>query len=200
MHTMLTEPLNMKAITVFLAILALNLSNAMADSRPISEHIYAISPNGQYVLDAHIETKKKHVEATIRKIVDDQLTPHSKIILEGALFPKAVTISDSGIISTIDETFGRGADRAIVLYHPNGRTLKSYSIRDLYSQKLIDTFAESTSGRIWRCADDLPLTRKSTLIVQDALGGTLEVNITTGALIHFPGRNYSQCKETATIN
>ncbi|MGP9827720.1 hypothetical protein ACT048_24895 [Ectopseudomonas khazarica] len=189
----------MKVITAFLAILALSFSNVMADSRPIAEHIYAISSNGQYIVDAHIESKKK-VEATIRKVVGDQLIPHSKFILEGALFPKAVTISDSGIISTVDETFGRGADRAIVIYHPDGRTLKSYSIRELYSQKLVDTFAESTSGRIWRCADDLPLMRKNTLIVQDAFGGTLEVDITTGVLIYFPGRNYSQCKETATIN
>jgi len=61
----------------------------------------------------------------------------------------AVYVSNHGDLVTLDNWHNEGYGAVLVLYHWDGKIVKSYQLADLFSKKEIDSFPMSVSSIWW---------------------------------------------------
>lgn len=99
--------------------------------------------------------------------------------------PVDIEITDGGILITLDNWHNRGLGVVLAIYAPDGRVVKQYTLRDLYSERNVKRIRTTVSSIHWRCEGfpavfDTP--RK--LWIEDSLGGRFLVDVETGDFIY----------------
>ena len=96
--------------------------------------------------------------------------------------PVEFFVSDQGYLITLDNWHNMGHGKVLALYGPDGAPIKSYELRDLFSEEEIEHFDHSASSISWhkgptylqtdQTALFISLDDKGTDLVMDAAFGT----------------------------
>ena len=82
----------------------------------------------------------------------------------------------------------------LVIYAPSGEIVKSYELKDLYSEEQMRQFPISVSSIWWRCQPVAPaIEPNGALAFADALGQRVAVDLATGAVTFEPAS--APCEE-----
>ena len=101
--------------------------------------------------------------------------------------PVFFAIGEDGTLATLDNWHNAGYGPVVVVYAPSGETLKSYELKDLYSEAQIAQFPISVSSIWWRCPATAPaIEPNGALAFTDALGQRVAVDLATGAVTFEP--------------
>jgi hypothetical protein len=86
-----------------------------------------------------------------------------------------------GGLITIDNWHNLGVGDVLVIYSPDGKVVKRFGLRDLYSKDDIARVKTSTSSIQWRCPGlSTSLESANELWVDDSVGGRLVFKLETG--------------------
>jgi hypothetical protein len=101
--------------------------------------------------------------------------------------PVYFVVTDDGALVTLDNWHNAGYGPVLVVYAPSGEVVKSYALKDLYSEEQIRQFPISVSSIWWRCLSQPPgIEGGSTLAFTDALSQRVAVDLATGTVTFEP--------------
>ena len=115
---------------------------------------------------------------------DRSYKPGKEITLVNPVAPVEFYVSDSGQLATVDNWHNRGYGKVVVFYSPDGNLIKSYELKDLFSEKEIALFSKSVSSITWNDGNAyIRLDKKTLNISVDRLGkgSSLIFDMATGA-------------------
>ena len=69
--------------------------------------------------------------------------------LPNPVAPVEFFVSNRGDLVTLDNWHNRGYGAVLVLYHSDGKLVKSYKLADLFAKKELDSFSQSESSILW---------------------------------------------------
>jgi hypothetical protein len=102
--------------------------------------------------------------------------------LQNPVAPVEFFVSDQGYLITLDNWHNMGYGKVLALYGPNGAPIKSYELKDLFSEEEIQHFEHSVSSIWWhkgpayvdedQKAVFISLDDKGTDLIMDATFGT----------------------------
>jgi len=102
--------------------------------------------------------------------------------LQNPVAPVEFFVSDQGYLITLDNWHNMGYGKVLALYGPNGAPIKSYELKDLFSEEEIEHFEHSVSSIWWhkgpayvdedQKAVFISLDDKGTDLIMDATFGT----------------------------
>lgn len=72
--------------------------------------------------------------------------------------------------------------KAIVIYSPDGKVLKSYTLTVLYTKTEVAKMPRSVSSIWWRCRGEPKFDYSHKIVFKDVLGNAVEVNPENGAV------------------
>lgn len=110
------------------------------------------------------------------------------------VMPVFFAVANDGTLATIDNWHNAGYGPVLVVYAPSGTVVKSYELKDLYSEEQIRQFPISVSSIWWRCSSQPPGLEGggATLAFTDALSQRVSVDLATGAVTFEQG---APCEE-----
>lgn len=186
------------ALAFALSLLAISVR---ADSWPAAKAAGVASPTGQVVVRVVPGTnlggtygfsgaqKGKAATAVFYRLDPAaNYVKYREISLLNPIAPVFAAVSDSGELVTLDNWHNMGlGDAVVVVYSPAGTVRRSHRLADIYTDAEVQTFSRSTSSIWWRCPSN-PIfePRTSSLELMDAIGGNVEINLTTGAVKRNP--------------
>ena len=100
--------------------------------------------------------------------------------------PVFFTLGKDGTLATLDNWHNMGYGPVVVIYAPSGAVLKSYELKDLYTEEQIAKFPMSVSSIWWRCSQDPALEPGNVLAITDRLGQRVAVDLATGVVTFAP--------------
>jgi hypothetical protein len=102
--------------------------------------------------------------------------------------PVFIMVTDDGALVTLDNWHNAGYGPVLVLYAPSGEVVKSYALKDLYTEEQIRQLPISVSSIWWRCSSQPPGIEGGgeTLAFTDALSQRVSVDLATGAVTFEP--------------
>jgi hypothetical protein len=101
--------------------------------------------------------------------------------------PVAFAVADDGTLATIDNWHNAGYGPVLVVYAPSGEIVKSYELKDLYSEEQIRQFPMSVSSIWWRCWPVTPVIEPNgSFAFVDRLSQRVAVDLATGAVTFEP--------------
>lgn len=71
--------------------------------------------------------------------------------LHNPIAPAGALVSNEGYQLTFDNWHNAGYGEVVAIYRPNGETVVTYQIEQLYKPEQIDQISTSVSSRWWRC-------------------------------------------------
>lgn len=184
----------MRILICFL-LLFLSSSPVVADSWAPAKLKAQISDNGRYIVRvAPGESlgdvygfagakKGKYAKAEYFKFTSDGYRKFREFKLLNPVSPLYIAITNKGGLVTLDNWHNMGYGDVIVVYKPNGKVVKKYSLIDVYTEIQLNRMKMTTSSLWWRCETIPPFFEEhtNTLVVNDVLGGLLKVDLITGA-------------------
>jgi len=109
------------------------------------------------------------------------------VTLLNPVAPVEFFVSDQGYLMTLDNWHNMGYGKVLVLYGPDGAPIKSYELKDLFSEEEIDHFDHSVSSIWWHKGPAyLDADQKTLYIGLDDKGTDLVLDTTFGT--------YRSCK------
>jgi hypothetical protein len=101
--------------------------------------------------------------------------------------PVVFAVADDGALATLDNWHNAGYGPVLVVYAPTGEVVKSYELKDLYSEEQIAQFPISVSSIWWRCLPVVPaIEPNGALAFVDRLSQRVAVDLATGAVTFEP--------------
>lgn len=191
----------MAALTALLAGLATAAPAVRADQWINPTETGALSPDGRVVVRVipgeswgEVEGFKgaptgKHAIARFYRLDEAgaAFVQYREQELLNPVAPVFLTVTDEGALVTLDNWHNAGYGPVLVVYAPSGEVLKSYALKDLYSEEQIRQFPISVSSIWWRCSSQPPgIEGGSTLAFVDVLSQRVAVDLATGAVTFEP--------------
>jgi hypothetical protein len=117
-----------------------------------------------------------------RRAPDRSYRPTWTVDLVNPVAPVDVFLTDRGYLVTLDNWHNMGYGQVLALYSPEGKPIRSYALRDLFSAAEIERFSRSVSSIWWRKQVAYVRSDQQSLYVQlDEKGGELIVETESGA-------------------
>ncbi len=188
----------MKVYLIFvLSLMACNY--VVADSWAPANLKAEISQNGRYVVrvipgDSMGDVygfggskKGSYAKAEYYKYTNEGYIKFREFELLNPISPLFVAITNTGSLITLDNWHNMGYGEVVIIYKPNGSVIKKYKLTDIYTESQLKMIRMTTSSLWWRCKSARPFydAHSNTLVVNDALGGRLEIDVSIGR------KNYS---------
>lgn len=108
---------------------------------------------------------------------------YQEAALMNPIAPVFAAVSDDGELITLDNWHNMGIGKAVVIYQPDGKVLRTYDLTEIYTEAELEKLQRSVSSIWWRCNTNPVFERRiSTLGFQDALGNSVDINVKTGKL------------------
>jgi len=144
---------------------------------------FAGAPKSDY---AHARFYAQQPDASYRLVRD--------AVLLNPVAPVDAVVNKSGYLITLDNWHNLGYGKVLAVYDPNGRTVRSYELEQLYPGERVKNLRESVSSRYWRCAPVhfVNPAEQSQLYIREALGGYFVLTIASGAVAYHAG-NITEC-------
>lgn len=122
------------------------------------------------------------------------LTAHFN--LANPIAPVDGRLSNDGRLITFDNWHNAGYGAVVAIYDPAGKSVATYPLERLYSEKQIDSIPQSVSSRWWRCAPIgwVDPEQQTKVFVGERFGGMFIFELASGAVEYQPGE--AVCTET----
>ena len=133
--------------------------------------------------------KGKHARARFYRLdeAQSQFAREREQELLNPVMPVFFAVANDGTLATIDNWHNAGYGPVLVVYAPSGEVVKSYELKDLYSEEQVRQFPISVSSIWWRCLATAPaIEPNGALAFTDALGQRVSVDLATGAVTFEP--------------
>ena len=113
------------------------------------------------------------------------------------VMPQAALVSMAGHVVTLDEHFQAGGDRALVLFAPDGRLVRSFALEQLLDSIDLARVEFSDCGRLWRegAAFYFSGGPNAKLYIAFKWDSALEIDLATGALRRGSARDFAMLRE-----
>ena len=115
-----------------------------------------------------------------RRQGDGSYHPMQKVTLANPVAPVEFFVSDDGRLVTIDNWHNRGFGAVLAVYDAQGKTVKTYTLADLFSKAEIEAFSHSVSSIHWHDGPTYLNKDQRTLYMMIASGRDLIVGLETG--------------------
>lgn len=188
----------MKCLAIFALGISLSLSVktvTLADDWPGPQVMTVFSSSGEYFVrvtpgESIGDTfgfeggKKGHYAKA--EFYSQQRDRSYKLAWESELLnpvaPVEVFLSNNGYLITLDNWHNIGYGKVIVFYTPQGATIRSYDLTNLFSESQVKGLRHSVSSRYWRDKPSHFVDPKTQdrLYVPDTLEGYFVFNVATG--------------------
>jgi len=140
--------------------------------------------------------KGKHARARFYRLdeAQSQFAREREQELLNPVMPVFFAVANDGTLATIDNWHNAGYGPVLVVYAPSGEVVKSYELKDLYSEEQVRQFPISVSSIWWRCSSQPSGIEGggATLAFTDALSQRVSVDLATGAVTFEQG---APCEE-----
>jgi hypothetical protein len=176
-------------------------TTARADQWITATESAAVSPDGRLVVrvipgESWGETvgfagapKGAHARARYYRLEESQsrFVFYQERELVNPIKPVVFALANDGTLASLDNWHNAGYGPVLVIYAPSGEIVKSYELKDLYSEAQIAKFPISVSSIWWRCQPVAPaIEPNGALAFADALGQRVAVDLATGAVTFEP--------------
>jgi hypothetical protein len=195
--------MNFQAAICIALLLAAGATTATRADQWISpSETAAVSPDGRVVVRVipgeswgEVEGFKgaptgKHAVARVYRLdaAGTSFAQEREQELLNPVMPVYFTVTNDGALATLDNWHNAGYGPVLVLYAPSGEVVKSYALKDLYTEEQIRQLPISVSSIWWRClSEPAGIEGGSTLAFTDALSQRVSVDLATGAVTFEPG-------------
>lgn len=150
---------------------------------------FAGAPKGPY---ATAEFYQRQADRSYRLI--------REILLLNPVAPVLFLVTDRGYLMTLDNWHNMGYGKVAAFYSAEGRLVKAYELKDLFSSQEMEVFAHSSSSIWWRKEGAQIRPGQQTVYVMiDDKGSALIFEIETGAWQYCENREGKHlCRSTNT--
>jgi hypothetical protein len=133
--------------------------------------------------------KGKHARAQVYRLSEDgtAFAREREQELLNPVMPVVFAVANEGGLVTLDNWHNVGYGPVLVVYAPSGAVVKSYALKDLYSEEQMRQFPISVSSIWWRCEAETPaIEPNGAFAFIDRLGQRVAVDLATGAVTFEP--------------
>jgi hypothetical protein len=137
------------------------------------------APKGRY---AHAEFYARRANRAYELVSDSDL--------QNPVSPTDALVTNNGFLVTFDNWHNLGYGKAVAIYGPSGRLIRSYTLEQLYAPDRLGKIPRSVSSRWWRCAPHgyVDPDRQTEIYVFEHFGGTFTFKVEDGAFAYHPGQ------------
>jgi len=113
------------------------------------------------------------------------------------VMPEAALVSMAGHVVMLDEHYQAGGEHALVLFAPDGRLVKSFTLEQLLGRTNLARVEYSDCGRLWRKGAAFYFSQgpSARLYVVLAGGSAVEIELATGALRRGTVRDFDRLRK-----
>jgi hypothetical protein len=197
---MTVEIRRLAAVAILLACLAFAALTARADSWISPSETGAVSADGRVVVRVtpgeswgeavgfEGAPKGKHARATFYRLDEAgaAFARQREQELLNPVMPVVFAVANDGTLATVDNWHNVGYGPVLVVYAPSGEVVKSYALKDLYSEEQMRQFPISVSSVWWRCSQPPAIEPSGAFAFIDRLGQRVAVDLVTGAVTFEP--------------
>lgn len=127
---------------------------------------------------------------------DGSYKPSATVTLSNPVAPVEFFVSDGGRLITLDNWHNRGYGVAVAVYAPNGQTVASYKLADLFTEKEIEAFSHSVSSIHWHDRPAYINQDQKTFYLMVKPGADLIVGLESGTYAYCETREAKyQCRD-----
>ena len=193
--------MNIQAAICIALLLVAGLSAANADQWISPSETAAISPDGRIVVRVipgeswgEVEGFKgaptgRHAVARFYRLDEAgaAFAQAREQELLNPVMPVFFIVTDDDTLATLDNWHNAGYGPVLVVYAPTGEVVKSYQLKDLYTEDQLRQLPISVSSIWWRClSQPAGIEVGTTLAFTDALSQLVAVHLATGAVTFEP--------------
>jgi hypothetical protein len=112
------------------------------------------------------------------------------VILENPVSPTDALVTNRGYLVTFDNWHNLGYGTVVAIYAPTGRTIRTFTLEQLYSEDRLERIPRSVSSRWWRCAPRgfVDPDEQTEIYLFEHFGGTFTFKLQNGAFAYQPDR------------
>ena len=203
----------MRSFAAIALLVALHGANAFADDWPAAQIKEVFSQSREWFVRVVPGTsigetvgfagsrKGPHARGEFyRRSADRSYRLAAEITLQNPVAPVLFLVTDRGYLVTLDNWHNMGYGKALASYSPDGKLVAAYELKDLFSEKEVESFRHSVSSIWWRTETVYVRDGQQSIYVSlDGKGAEVILEPETGRWqVCGPRGKVHQCRDTNT--